>query len=48
LVPRQLIFGNPERGGLRLSPNRKQLAWLAPKNGVINVFVARTWRRRAP
>lgn len=42
LVPRQLIFGNPDRGGPRLSPNGKQLAWLAPKNGVMNVFVAPT------
>ncbi|MEY4549984.1 MAG: hypothetical protein RL685_6179 [Pseudomonadota bacterium] len=42
LVPRQLIFGNPDRGGPRLSPNGKQLAWLAPKGGVMNVFVAPT------
>ncbi|MEY2936419.1 MAG: hypothetical protein RL033_7168, partial [Pseudomonadota bacterium] len=42
LLPRQLIFGNPDRGGPRLSPNGKQLAWLAPKNGVMNVFVAPT------
>jgi dipeptidyl aminopeptidase/acylaminoacyl peptidase len=42
LVPRQLIFGNPDHGGPRLSPDGKQLAWLAPKNGVMNVFVAPT------
>jgi dipeptidyl aminopeptidase/acylaminoacyl peptidase len=42
LLSRKLIFGNPERAGARVSPDGKQLAWLAPKDGVLNVFVAPT------
>src|SRR5688572_12222946 len=40
LLPRQLIFGNPDRTAPRLSPDGKQLAWTAPKDGVLNVYVA--------
>src|SRR5262249_41277715 len=40
LLARKLIFGNPERAQARLSPDGKQLAWLAPKDGVLNVFVS--------
>jgi dipeptidyl aminopeptidase/acylaminoacyl peptidase len=40
LLPRQLIFGNPERAAPRLSPDGKRLGWLAPKAGVMNVYVA--------
>jgi len=40
LLDRKTLFGNPERAAPRLSPNGKQLAWLAPKDGVLNVFVA--------
>jgi dipeptidyl aminopeptidase/acylaminoacyl peptidase len=40
LLPRQLIFGNPDRTAPRVSPDGKQLAWTAPKDGVLNVFVA--------
>jgi len=40
LIPRALLFGNPERVAVRLSPDGKQLSWMAPKDGVMNVFVA--------
>ena len=40
LIPRALLFGNPERVAVRLSPDGKQLSWMAPKNGVMNVWVA--------
>lgn len=30
LIPRQLLFGNPERTEPRLSPDGEKLAWLAP------------------
>jgi dipeptidyl aminopeptidase/acylaminoacyl peptidase len=40
VLPRQLIFGNPDRAGPRVSPDGKQIAWLAPKAGVLNVYVA--------
>lgn len=40
LIPRAVLFGNPERAAVRISPDGQRLAWLAPKNGVLNVFVA--------
>jgi dipeptidyl aminopeptidase/acylaminoacyl peptidase len=40
LIPRATLFGNPERVSPRLSSDGKQLAWLAPKDGVMNVWVA--------
>lgn len=40
LIPRSAIFGNPERRDVQISPDGKQLAWLAPKDGVLNVWVA--------
>lgn len=40
LIPRDVLFGNPERAGLTISPDGKQLAWRAPVEGVMNVWVA--------
>jgi len=40
LVPRSVLFGNPERVTVRLSPDGRWLGWLAPADGVLNVFVA--------
>jgi dipeptidyl aminopeptidase/acylaminoacyl peptidase len=40
LIPRQVLFGNPERIGPRLSPDGRRLAWIAPDAGVLNVWVA--------
>jgi dipeptidyl aminopeptidase/acylaminoacyl peptidase len=40
LIPRGVLFGNPERAGVRISPDGKHLSWLAPKDGVLNVWVA--------
>ena len=40
VLSRKVIFGNPDRTAPRVSPSGKQLAWLAPKDGVMNVFVA--------
>ncbi len=39
-IPRQVLFGNPERTVPRLSPDGTRLAWLAPRHGVLNVWVA--------
>lgn len=39
LIPRQVIFGNPDRSSAKISPDGKQLAYLAPKAGVLNVWV---------
>ncbi|MBA2435868.1 MAG: hypothetical protein H0V54_12450 [Chthoniobacterales bacterium] len=40
LIPKEVMFGDPERSHPELSPDGTQLAWLAPdKNGVVNVWV---------
>ncbi|CAN5867077.1 hypothetical protein BH18ACT11_BH18ACT11_16060 [soil metagenome] len=39
LIPREVLFGNPERMSPRLSPDGERLAYLAPKDGVLNVWV---------
>jgi dipeptidyl aminopeptidase/acylaminoacyl peptidase len=40
LIPRQVLFGNPERLSPRLSPDGTRLAWIAPHEGVLNVWLA--------
>src|SRR5688500_15353253 len=40
LIPRAILFGNPERASVQLSPDGKYISWLAPSNGVMNVWVA--------
>ncbi len=40
LIPREVLFGNPERANPQLSPDGKRLAWLAPdKKNVLQVWV---------
>ena len=39
LIARKVLFGNPDRTGARLSPNGQRLAYLAPVEGVLNVWV---------
>jgi len=39
LIPREVLFGNPSRVSPRLSPDGESLAFLAPKDGVLNVWV---------
>jgi dipeptidyl aminopeptidase/acylaminoacyl peptidase len=39
LIPRSVLFGNPERVSPRVSPDGKRLAYIAPHHGVLNVFV---------
>jgi dipeptidyl aminopeptidase/acylaminoacyl peptidase len=40
LLPRADIFGNPERSLPKISPDGRSLAFLAPRDGVMNVWVA--------
>ena len=40
LIPRRILFGNPERISPRISPNGTSLAWIAPHNEVLNVWTA--------
>jgi len=40
LIPRQALFGNPDRQKLAISPDGSQLSWLAPLDGVMNLWIA--------
>lgn len=40
LIERQSLFGNPSRSQGRLSPDGKWLSFIAPKDGVMNIWVA--------
>ena len=40
LIPRDALFGNPERASVMISPDGKTLSWVAPVDGVLNVWVA--------
>jgi dipeptidyl aminopeptidase/acylaminoacyl peptidase len=40
LIPRQVLFGNPDRTNVRLSPDGQYLSWLAPVDGVLNLWLA--------
>jgi dipeptidyl aminopeptidase/acylaminoacyl peptidase len=40
LIERSKFFGNPARMLGRLSPDGKWLAWIAPRDGVLNLWVA--------
>lgn len=39
LIPREALFGNPEKSQAKISPDGIYLSYLAPVNGVMNVFV---------
>ncbi|MFN4219073.1 MAG: TolB family protein, partial [Candidatus Bipolaricaulia bacterium] len=40
IIPRKVLFGNPDKIQARLSPDGSHIAFLAPLNGVLNVWVA--------
>jgi dipeptidyl aminopeptidase/acylaminoacyl peptidase len=40
LIPRDALFGNPERAAVMISPDGKYLSWVAPVDGVMNIWVA--------
>ena len=48
LIPRKVLFGNPEKVAPRLSPDGERLAYLAPKDGVLNVWVGPVGRPAGP
>jgi len=39
LIPRGVLFGNPDRLAPRVSPDGKQIAFIAPDQGVLNLWV---------
>ncbi len=42
LIPREVLFGNPERASPLISPDGSRMAYLAPVDGVLNVWVGST------
>ena len=40
LIPRKVLFGDPERSLVGLSPDGRWLSWIAPWEGVRNVWIA--------
>ncbi len=39
LMPRRVLFGNPDKASTQISPDGSQLSYLAPVDGVLNVWV---------
>ena len=42
LIPRNVLFGNPERVRPQLSPDGEQIAYIAPVDSVLNLWVMNT------
>ena len=40
LISRRVFFGNPDKASPQISPDGAWLSWLAPVDGVLNVWVA--------
>ncbi len=40
LIPRDVLFGNPERKDAQVSPDGRYLSWLAPLDGRLELWVA--------
>ncbi len=40
LIPRAALFGNPTRAQGLISPDGQWLSWIAPRDGVLNIWVA--------
>ena len=39
VIPRSALFGNPEKAQARVSPDGRYVSFIAPKDGVLNVWV---------
>jgi len=40
LIPRRLLFADPAKSAVRISPDGRRIAYLAPLDGVLNLWVA--------
>jgi hypothetical protein len=40
LIPRTTLFGNPVKSSGKISPDGKSFAFIAPRDGVMNLWVA--------
>lgn len=41
LIPRSIIFSNPDKIGVKISPDGKNTSFISPNNGVLNIFLAK-------
>ncbi len=50
LIDREVLFGNPERAQVRMSPDGTYISFIAPVEGVLNVWVgpANDWKKAEP
>ncbi len=42
LIPREVLFGNPDKASAAISPDGKKIGYLAPVNNVLNIWVEPT------
>ncbi len=42
LIPKEILFGNPDRVAAQISPDGTRLGWIAPRDGVLNVWINNT------
>ena len=47
LIPRSVLLGNPQKAAPAISPNGTMLAYLAPSNGVLSIWVRTSVRTTA-
>ncbi len=40
LIPREVLFDNPSRSNGQISPDGRWLAYVAPRDGVLNIYIA--------
>ena len=40
LIPRKIIFGNPDKANVQISNDGKYISYLSNKSGVLNIFIA--------
>lgn len=41
LIPREALFGNPDRTNVQISPDGKYISYVAPYKGVLNLYIAK-------
>ena len=41
LIPREVLFGNPDRTNVQISPDGQYISYVAPYKGVLNLYIAK-------
>ncbi len=41
LIPREVLFGNPDKANVQISPDGEYISYIAPYNGVLNLYIAK-------